>query len=306
MPYGIRSGPPAHLNEPSPNDPVAPDSTSTYFALLKPFRLVMSESSRVFSDFALNENIAPSNHSLKRINAEIKTLATSVPCDPSASIFVVFDSVCVHRAKFLLSGTRETPYAHGLYLFEALLPSNYPGTPPKVHMATTGKGKMRFNPNLYANGKVCLSLINTWEGRPEEMWNPSSSTLLQVMLSIQSLVMDNEIIQKEPAFEKQQVDCLENIGYQWEVRYGNIRFAMIEMMKNPPRGFEEVVREHFRSKKKEILETVEKWVGESRGIRGFESGSQNPIVYEILRRKGLEETFRELYNELQETLNRSN
>jgi hypothetical protein len=35
---------------------------------------------------------------------------------------------------------------------------------------------VRFNPNLYINGKVCLSLLGTWSG---PSWNPKTSTLLQ-------------------------------------------------------------------------------------------------------------------------------
>ena len=45
---------------------------------------------------------------------------------------------------------------------------------------------MRFNPNLYNCGKVCLSLLGTWAGPG---WNPKTSTLLQVLVSIQSLIM---------------------------------------------------------------------------------------------------------------------
>ena len=39
---------------------------------------------------------------------------------------------------------------------------------------------LRVNPNLYENGYVCLSLLGTWNGRPEQCWNPEASTLLQV------------------------------------------------------------------------------------------------------------------------------
>ena len=45
---------------------------------------------------------------------------------------------------------------------------------------------MRFNPNLYNCGKVCLSLLGTWSGPG---WDPKTSTLLQVLISIQSLIM---------------------------------------------------------------------------------------------------------------------
>ena len=47
----------------------------------------------------------------------------------------------------------------------------------QVQFLTTGGGKVRFNPNLYECGKVCLSLLGTWSG---PSWNPAVSTLLQV------------------------------------------------------------------------------------------------------------------------------
>ena len=61
----------------------------------------------------------------------------------------------------------------------------YPTAPPIVEIVTTGGGSVRFNPNLYASGKVCLSLLNTWHGGAVcEGWT-SASTLLQVLVSIQ-------------------------------------------------------------------------------------------------------------------------
>ena len=39
----------------------------------------------------------------------------------------------------------------------------------------------RFNPNLYADGKVCLSLLGTWHGGDSsEKWDPERSNLMQV------------------------------------------------------------------------------------------------------------------------------
>ena len=48
---------------------------------------------------------------------------------------------------------------------------------------------MRFGPNLYACGKVCLSLLGTWEG---PKWNPKKSSIFQVLVSIQSLMLGIE------------------------------------------------------------------------------------------------------------------
>ena len=60
--------------------------------------------------------------------------------------------------------------------------------PPLINIAINGSNTVRFNPNLYANGKGCLSILNTWRGRAEEMWSLQCA-LLQVLVSIQSLIM---------------------------------------------------------------------------------------------------------------------
>jgi ubiquitin-protein ligase len=44
------------------------------------------------------------------------------------------------------------------------------------------------SPNLYDTGKVCLSLLGTWRGDQGESWNASTSTFLQVAVSIQALI----------------------------------------------------------------------------------------------------------------------
>ena len=49
-----------------------------------------------------------------------------------------------------------------------------------INLETTGRHSVRFNPNLYNDGKVCLSVLNTWHGRPEEKWNAQTSSFLQV------------------------------------------------------------------------------------------------------------------------------
>jgi ubiquitin-protein ligase len=75
-------------------------------------------------------------------------------------------------------GSKNTPYAHGAYVFDVYFGEDYPQHPPKVQLATTGSGRVRFNPNLYACGKVCLSLLGTWRGAAGENWDPQISTLL--------------------------------------------------------------------------------------------------------------------------------
>lgn len=157
----------------------------------------------------------------------------------------------------LIMGSNGTPYGHGAFLFDIYFDDNYPNGPPKVNLTTTGHGKIRFNPNLYACGKVCLSLLGTWRGSASENWDPKVSTLLQVLLSIQAIIMSEEVYFNEPGFENQQgteEGEKKNQAYSNIVRYGNLRFAMIENIKNPPKGFESVIRRHFYLKKDEIME----------------------------------------------------
>ena len=59
----------------------------------------------------------------------------------------------------LVTGPDQTPYEKGFFHFFMRMPHNYPIQPPRVKFLTTGAGVVRFNPNLYANGKVCLSIL---------------------------------------------------------------------------------------------------------------------------------------------------
>jgi hypothetical protein len=64
---------------------------------------------------------------------------------------------------------------------------------------TTGYGTVRFNPNLYVDGKVCLSLLGTWSGEP---WDPKASNLNQVLSSILFLIFTEEPYYNRPGNDK--------------------------------------------------------------------------------------------------------
>ncbi|OMJ87759.1 hypothetical protein SteCoe_10506 [Stentor coeruleus] len=294
------------FREPSSSDPEAPDSQHSYFQELGSLRLQMNDwtstqlSTYIYDDSPLDQE------GLNRINKEIKAMTRALPCEPSGAVFVSIDSSNLSRLKVMISGTEDTPYEHGLYLFDIKLDSNYPNSPPKMTIKTTGNGTLRFNPNLYDTGFVCLSIINTWGGDPEEMWNPSYSTLLQVFLSIQALVMNNDVIQKEPGYEHMDTNCPENEDYAGIVKYGNILYAMLGTLKNPPEEFKEIVIKHFTLKKEHILKTVEKWVKDSEKIgHGFGDyilSCHNAAAISALSTRGASVVFKELYDQLVEEL----
>lgn len=240
----------------------APPSQSLYFQAMKDYRY----STYALEATATAAGIEPEeigSTDAVRMNKEIKNFVKNSPCEAAAAIYVVMDTAQTNVMRALISGPEDTPYAHGLYLFDIALRSSYPTTPPIVRIVTNGEGKVRFNPNLYSDGYVCLSIINTWEASPEEMWNGETSTLLQVFLSIQSLVMDNEVIQKEPGYEDYSPADAANSAYTAVVKYNNIKYAMRKLIENPPKELREVIHRHFALKRAEIALTCQKWLSEA-------------------------------------------
>jgi len=124
----------------------------------------------------------PSSQIIFRVAQEISSLAApnALPVTSSSSIFVRSDDEKSTLLKAVITGPEETPYTGGVYEFDIYFPTKYPTVPPKVTFRTTGNGTVRFNPNLYNEGKVCLSLLGTWEGAQGEQWNAETSTIIQV------------------------------------------------------------------------------------------------------------------------------
>ena len=114
-------------------------------------------------------------------------------------MFVLPDEEDMTKIHAVITGPSDTPYEGGFFYFTLQCPPNYPAAPPKVTLHTTGGGRVRFNPNLYRNGKVCLSILGTWTGPG---WS-SVLTLVQVLLSIQSL-MNDKPYHNEPGLEKER------------------------------------------------------------------------------------------------------
>ncbi|KAK7750270.1 hypothetical protein SLS62_007787 [Diatrype stigma] len=139
-------------------------------------------------------NQEPPRGRMKRLITEVSSLSTSLP----EGIYVRHGSSRLDVMKILIIGTKGTPYEYGFFEFDLFCPINYPVSPPRVRFMTTNGGTVRFNPNLYEDGKVCLSLLGTWSGEP---WRPGQSTILQVLVSIQSMILCEEPWYNEPGRE---------------------------------------------------------------------------------------------------------
>ena len=168
------------------------------------------------------------NIAVKRIHVDIKNCKKG-NLDEN-HIYIIPDEDDIYHVRAMILGPDDTPYEKGFYFFDIHFPKTYPHDPPKVQFMTLNND-IRFNPNLYKCGKVCLSILGTWSG---PQWT-SCITLKTILFSIQSLLNDNPL-QNEPGYET----CIDEKSklYRTVVEYYNVKVALIQMMNFTPNGFE--------------------------------------------------------------------
>lgn len=178
------------------------------------------------------------NMAQKRIIKDLRNLEKN-PLNEHG-IYHLFNEDDIYNIKILMVGPKDTPYHNGFFFFDLRFPDNYPFQPPKVKFCTLDS-KVRFNPNLYVDGKVCLSIINTWSG---PSWT-SVQTLSSVLLSIQSLLNEYPL-RNEPGFENETDSRC--ITYNDLITYETSRVAVYNMLCNIPNTFESflvIIKNYF-------------------------------------------------------------
>ncbi|KZP16787.1 hypothetical protein FIBSPDRAFT_748048, partial [Athelia psychrophila] len=148
----------------------------------------------------------PSKQFLGRLAKEYRVLSTSLP----DTIIVRAFEDRTDLLRSVIIGPDNTPYQDAPFVIDWMLDSNFPHSPPIAHFLSWTNGNGRdsalttgfFRSNMYENGKVCLSILNTWSGDKSESWGAARSSLLQAFVSIQGLVLVKEPWFCEPAYEK--------------------------------------------------------------------------------------------------------
>ncbi|KAK3137247.1 hypothetical protein QOZ80_5BG0449750 [Eleusine coracana subsp. coracana] len=129
-----------------------------------------------------NQGVVGGNKWIKRVQKEWKILENSLP----DTIYVRAFEDRMDLLRVAIVGATGTPYQDGLFFFDLQLPSSYPAVPPLVEYHSFG---LSLNLNIGASGSVCLSLLDTFDGEGVDLWSPAISTILQVVVSIQGLVL---------------------------------------------------------------------------------------------------------------------
>jgi len=174
-------------------------------------------------------------------------------------IFIKFNETDIFEAKAIIIGPEGTPYENGVLLFKIRFPKNYPFSPPAVRYYSYSK--IRIHPNLYVGrssdkfeGRVCLSIINTWSG-------PKWTTVMHIGSVFLSLIsiLDNNPLRNEPGYEN--ITGKHNNIYNKIVEYDKYNHLILNNgfdLDEDYEIFRDEINSHLNGKRTEILEKVDK------------------------------------------------
>ena len=153
----------------------------------------------------------------KRIIKDVHTMMSEEMS--SFGVYYFYEEVNVKKGTALVFGPPDTPYEDCPLFFSVIIPNDYPFVSPVV-LISSSDGQTRFHPNLYVNGKVCLSILGTYSG---PSW-ASTLNIGSVFKSIVSLLDKNPIV-NEPGWEKYTLDhSLAKDYAEW------IEYRLLEMI----------------------------------------------------------------------------
>lgn len=184
---------------------------------------------------------------LKRImKKDMKT------CQGLKNIYVEFDESDISKAFAMIIGPEGSLYENAILLFRIFFPTNYPYSPPVLEYVSMNQ--IRIHPNLYINGKVCLSLLGTWSG---PSWT-SIMDISSVLLSIQSLLNENPL-RNEPGYEKSSGSVNDN--YNQVIQYNSIQSLQIDCYDKLPVDFQlfkSTIKKHILNSYSSTMKLIEK------------------------------------------------
>ncbi|KAL4897280.1 hypothetical protein BDV59DRAFT_87185 [Aspergillus ambiguus] len=207
--------------------------------------------------FSLLDTTPPSDHRflssgtsdmsvlrVKRIQKEFQIIQSSLP----PGIFVRTWESRMDLARVLIIGPQGTPYEHAPFVFDLHFSSDFPNSPPTTFFHSWTNRQGQINPNLYEDGKICLSILGTWPTEnPEEMWSPVRSTVLQILVSIMGLVLVKAPFYNEAGYEVLAAEDKRRIeSRQYTERtFLTTRLFIQHALEHPVKGMEDVLAWHY-------------------------------------------------------------
>jgi ubiquitin-protein ligase len=176
------------------------------------------------------------------------------PIYAEARIFYSANETNIKQGYACVFGPEGSPYEDCPMLYSVDFGPSYPFDPPKVQFLTYD-GHTRFHPNMYKEGKVCLSILHTWDG---PKW-ASTMRLSTIFLTLQS-IMDSKPLMHEPGYAA-GLGHIHHDYAQWVeyscMRYIVARATSLQNGNSQPEPFQPFV-ETFKKLLPGILERLEK------------------------------------------------
>lgn len=187
----------------------------------------------------------------KRVVADVAELQK--PLYAEAGIYYVPDETDTMKGLACVFGPKDSPYEDCPMLYSFAVPQTFPFDPPKV-LFHTYDGQTRFHPNMYKEGKVCLSILHTWDG---PKW-ASTFRLSTVLVTLQSL-MDADPISHEPGWKGAAQATHETYAkcVEYAVMCYIARQADALLQKKPLPNELAAFQEQFRERLPQTLERLE-------------------------------------------------
>lgn len=206
----IPSNPPIAAGE---DDRATPETYSLDFAITEARQsgiieraISYSRYSSMPAHFAVLDSSPPTDHRyinqarpltadlMRRIMKETEIMRKSLP----DGIFVRSWDSRLDLLRILIVGPHDTPYEFAPFVIDLHYGASFPNSSPDAFFHSWTYNVGRINPNFYENGRICLSLLGTWDGdNREEEWSSKNSTVLQILVSLMGLVLV-----KEPYYSK--------------------------------------------------------------------------------------------------------
>ena len=164
----------------------------------------------------MSEKISMNRDNIMRLQKDIIGIIKHPLTDNG--IYYAHDDSNMLKGYAVIFGPDDTIYRYGAYIFEFNFPTNYPYSPPKLKYLTND-GATRFHPNLYRNGKVCISILNTWRG---EQWT-SCQSIRSILLMLVTL-LHNKPLLNEPGIKESNKSFLD---YNKIITYKNLDIAIL-------------------------------------------------------------------------------
>ncbi|KAK5940058.1 hypothetical protein PMZ80_007476 [Knufia obscura] len=196
------------LSNPAPSGQRHMQSLASHLPELEPPSFLSLDRDPPSDQFRASENPQTSSAFLKRIAKEHRILSDALP---KHEIYVRTYDSRLDLLRCLIIGPLDTPYEYATFLIDLHLGPDFPRAPPTAHFHSWTSGLGRINPNLYEEGKICLSLLGTWPGKSETEGWTEKATILQLLVSLQGLVFVKEPFYNEAGFE----------GYEQTKEYNN-------------------------------------------------------------------------------------